>query len=1595
MSQKIKTSVEIDGSLSASQIANATTDTDKFLVSDGGTIKYRTGAELATDLGISAGTTSKVQHQVKAGVAINKGQAVYTTGANGTNIIVGLASNASEATSSKTMGLLNATVATNGFADVITEGLLDGLNTTAATIGDPIWLGTGGNLIYGLANKPYAPNHLVFIGIVTRVHANQGEIFVKVQNGFELDEIHDVDLKTTAKINGHLLGYNGSLWVNKTIAEWLGYTPYNASNPAGYISTYTETDTLASVTARGALTNTPIAISSGTLNHVTIADRFNLIGGSNFHITNNAYYDSGFKYKFADLATKLALQADGILSYQTAATGTIGAAVTFDTRFSIDSAGNLLSTGSMLSPIFYDSNNTGYYLDIASYSKINQLSIGTVNNAYALYNNGNSYFNGAVEVDDTLYVSSGYSARAPIFYDIDNTAYYVDPASTSNLNGLTLAGTFSAPGYNKTNWDTAYGWGNHAGLYLGINSKAADSELLDGIDSSRVIYGDNSTGTISISDATLNGALKSGFYTVGTGGIPNATSVNFVLHTAYNGVGNAAGFDLACNDSTTSSFYLRPATGGGKGSWQTIVTSANVGSYAVPSSRTITINGTSYDLSANRSWTVTASETDTLATVTGRGSTTSTGVGFNNYVNILGQNSVYWYNSSNTSYARTYFDGGTFNLDKSLWVTANIYGDIFYDRNNTAYYLNPNGQSIFGGGDQYVLGLQHSAAQGDFVDALFLQNSESGGRVQIGMSSNGSDGQHHRVSLRAYKGSGNYEGTFGIALRQADTSNVQKLTLTSAGNLTVSPGGTSGAYYLSDTSAGLYRDNSYDVVLTQNNSSGNVLYMAGAGDVRVSIDSNDNDTGNRFIVGNNAVKASNELFSVNESGTAFASSDFRAPIFYDSGNTSYYWNPNTSSGHRFQTPTGYLDLGSMNGSWCHFQTDRPNFYFGSGVHVNGGVTIYGTSSYLDSGRVQAPAFYDSNDTSYYVDPAGNGARAAVLNGNLWITPKSESYGEGVTFNMPNQATWGGLRWYRNGSAGGYSGNWAFGYFGNESNNDVGFHNGTNGWRLDHSFNMTSTGSVRSNIFYDSNDTGYYWNPATDTSHRFQTPYGYIDIGPKNSGTCHIYTDRPSFYFNQTLLVNGNTVWHGGNDGSGSGLDADLIDGIESSRIVYGDGASKISSHSNANDWRDSGFYQNDGGGSNWPSGTWMNSINVRHSNQGNYHGFQVAMSYYDNNLWFRSYQGSGSFQGWQRAAVARSEGTNYIDHSRYVYNNGAYSGSGWVEPSDLGVRYALNSTNAGNADTVDGFHGDTFFRNLGFGSGYPSWNANTIDESRSGFTYANGAPHSGCIAHFGASGYGIQLNGNYGGDTFAMRSRNGDNGTWRPWKTLYTDYNMDAPNKSGTSYYQTNTWMQFNGAYGLYWPGTYGAHFHPNDATSYTQFRLQGSKNGYGGIYDTYSAVNGMMYDGAGNGGVYREANGRWFWYHHVSNNCTGISTSSTSSSYRAYIGGSLYAEGDIVAYSDRRKKENIVTVDGALDKVNKLRGVYYNRIDDDAKKRQVGVIAQEIQEILPEVVTYAEDVDEYGVSYGNITGLLIEAIKEQQAQIEELKELVKTLINK
>jgi hypothetical protein len=106
---------------------------------------------------------------------------------------------------------------------------------------------------------------------------------------------------------------------------------------------------------------------------------------------------------------------------------------------------------------------------------------------------------------------------------------------------------------------------------------------------------------------------------------------------------------------------------------------------------------------------------------------------------------------------------------------------------------------------------------------------------------------------------------------------------------------------------------------------------------------------------------------------------------------------------------------------------------------------------------------------------------------------------------------------------------------------------------------------------------------------------------------------------------------------------------------------------------------------------------------------------------------------------------------------------------------------------------------------------------------------------------------------------------------------------------------------------------------------------------------------------------------------------------YALHVSGAIFATDNVTAFSDRRVKENIIPIENALDIVQQLEGVRYTRTDTDNEKQQVGFIAQDVLEILPEVVEGSEEHG-YGVSYGNITAILVQAIKELSAEIEQLK---------
>ena len=101
---------------------------------------------------------------------------------------------------------------------------------------------------------------------------------------------------------------------------------------------------------------------------------------------------------------------------------------------------------------------------------------------------------------------------------------------------------------------------------------------------------------------------------------------------------------------------------------------------------------------------------------------------------------------------------------------------------------------------------------------------------------------------------------------------------------------------------------------------------------------------------------------------------------------------------------------------------------------------------------------------------------------------------------------------------------------------------------------------------------------------------------------------------------------------------------------------------------------------------------------------------------------------------------------------------------------------------------------------------------------------------------------------------------------------------------------------------------------------------------------------------------------------------------------------GSLTQNSDIRVKENIVEISDCISKVQAIRGVYYNRTDFNTDITKIGVIAQEVEEVLPELILEAPDTGLKSVAYAELTAVLINAVKEQQVIIDDLKSRIEIL---
>ena len=321
-------------------VANLTAGTGVTITNSSG------GISIATTGAQSAETLTATVTNAES-TTITKGQVVYAFGATGNRMSVKLAYNTSDATSAKTLGIVSdASIAANGTGTITLVGTVDGLTLGAYTEGDQLYLGaTAGSLT---STKPYAPNHLVYVGIVERANNGNGELYVRVQNGYELNEIHDVQI-TTPPSAGALLVYDA------TNALWKA-----ARLTAGTNIAVTNADASVTVGITGVIagTNGGTGVNNGA-NTITIAGNVTHAGAftQSFTATANTSLTLPVTGTLATLAGSEALSNKTITA--SAFNGTVGATTASTGAFTtLSASGNVTITGGTNQRIFIDTVGT-------------------------------------------------------------------------------------------------------------------------------------------------------------------------------------------------------------------------------------------------------------------------------------------------------------------------------------------------------------------------------------------------------------------------------------------------------------------------------------------------------------------------------------------------------------------------------------------------------------------------------------------------------------------------------------------------------------------------------------------------------------------------------------------------------------------------------------------------------------------------------------------------------------------------------------------------------------------------------------------------------------------------------------------------------------------------------------------------------------------------------------------------------------------------------------------------------------------------------------------------------------------------------------
>ena len=509
---------------------------------------------------------------------------------------------------------------------------------------------------------------------------------------------------------------------------------------------------------------------------------------------------------------------------------------------------------------------------------------------------------------------------------------------------------------------------------------------------------------------------------------------------------------------------------------------------------------------------------------------------------------------------------------------------------------------------------------------------------------------------------------------------------------------------------------------------------------------------------------------------------------------------------------------------------------------------------------------------------------------------------------------------------------------------------------------------------------------------------------------------------RTLTLNGDVSGSVSWDGSGNATLTTTVANnshehsklYEESTITYG------ASHLQWTDLSGTGGAGTNGNAPGNPFSDWHHHIIMNHGNSGGYY-VDMAFSFHNDRVHFRRLE-NGSFGSWREffhtghvptyselgtMPYSNLTGTptiptNYLTNDAFDQGVGLYLTAGSYNAGTDTATTPLVIDEGDFIKTKDG----GYLRNL-----IGKTTGDVIQIGQSGTSLIdqiNFLPGTGGNNAVKVNGNTVWNAGNDGAGTgLDADLLDGQQGSY------YLDYNnfTNTPSSSGIS--QSDADTRYVNATGDTMSGT--LNMGGNTLTLHTSGGSPGLKSYYGTVNVVNGSSAGTLYVGTGNanasGSVYATTVGGG------SNTKVIYSTShhryfvgSSTEEMRLESDGDLHVEGDVTAYSttvsDIRLKDNVETIDNALDKVCKLRGVEYTWNRGSRKDtKDLGVIAQEVEKVLPEIVKEKKmpliddsDTKYKSVDYEKITAVLVEAVKEQQAQIDELttilEEVTKQLNN-